>query len=166
MSRREIESVPRHKTRRVNADHGPEERWQHSGRRLEITERAGVMAARAMEENIIDILALRRVISDVQREAALRFKLDFYVAGMEIRLAGSYNPAHVKLSPVGPWDERNEIEEAAYQRWRNAVRALGLKYSDAVITVACYEKLPKMERMSRLVKGLEILVEWYGMKNK
>ena len=39
-------------------DHGTPERWQHSGRALEVTDRAGILAAQATEEHILDILGM------------------------------------------------------------------------------------------------------------
>ena len=158
-----VASDRRFRLSRNSADHGTAERWQHSGRMLEITERAGVLAARALEENVLDVLVVRRWISATQREAALRFKLDYHAAGLEARLTSSYNPMRVAFSPFGPWDERSDAEEAAYQRWRKAVRAMGTPVSDMVITVVCHDRIPLQRRAVILQAGLEKLVKWYGM---
>ena len=53
-------------------DHGTPERWQHSGRALELTERAGVLAVRVTEEHIIDVLAMRRLLDEVQVQAGFK----------------------------------------------------------------------------------------------
>ncbi len=75
-SRRRPVSTDRRFRKQPNAaDHGPPERWQHSGRLLEITERRGVLAARVTEEHVIDILLLRGVLSKTQGTAAIKFKL-------------------------------------------------------------------------------------------
>ncbi len=59
--------------------------------------------------------------------------------------------------------DRNDFEEAAYQRWRNAVRGLGLRMSTAVITVACHDLLPMPRDIALLQEGLEKLVKWYRL---
>jgi len=150
---------------RAAADHGPIERWRHSGRTLEPTERAGVLAARALEESVLDVLVLRGAIEENQREAALRLRLDFQRAGLQARLSFSYNPARRQFSPFGPWDERTDAEEAAYQRWRNALRAVGKRHNDAVVTAACFDIAPAPERMDALREGLKKLAKWYGMED-
>lgn len=145
------------------ADYGAPERWQHSRRALEATERAGVWAARALEEAIVDVLALRGWISLRQRQAALHFRRDYHSAGLQERLAGSYSSTRVAFSPFGPWDERTEPQEAAYRRWRHAVRAIGIVYSDLVITVACHDAIPAQQRVPALREGLEKLAKWYRL---
>lgn len=128
-----------------------------------MTERAGVLAARAMEEDILDVLVAKRWITELEREAAFRFKADFHAAGMSQRLAGSYNPARRSFSFYGGWDERSDEEEDAYQRWRRAVKALGIQFSDIVLTVVCYDKTPAAQKMRTLKDGLQRLVKWYQM---
>lgn len=150
----------------LSVDHGTFERWQHSGRALELTERAGVFAVRALEENVLDVLVARRWIFDEHREAALRFKLDFRKAGLEVRLTGGYNPARTSFSPSGPWDERSDEEEEAYQRWRRALRAIGAIYSDLVVTVVCFDEMPAPQRARELRNGLQRLVKLYGVCKK
>lgn len=145
------------------ADYGPMERWNHSGRMLEPTERAGILVARALEESLLDILVLRHVISSAQREAAFRFREDFQAAGLAARLAGSYSAVRTVFSPFGPWDERTDAEEAAYQRWRKALHAIGLTYSDVVMTVVCYDCLLELNRVPGLRAGLNKLAKWYGI---
>ncbi|NTU77726.1 MAG: hypothetical protein HGA90_07960 [Alphaproteobacteria bacterium] len=152
------------KTARIRADYGPAERWQHSGRALELTEQAGVLAARALEEHALDVLALRRWITEAQRDAAFRLKRDYRAAGLEARVTGGYNPARVSFSPFGSWDERSDAEEAAYQRWRSALRVLGASFSDTVVSVACHDCMPPPELVFRLRRGLELLATWYGAR--
>jgi hypothetical protein len=161
--RRPVATDRRFRNASPNADYGPPERWRHSARLLEFTERAGVLAARVAEESVLDVLVLRRWITEAQREAALRFKRDFRAAGLEARLSGSYNPLRVAFSPFGPWDERSDAEEAAYQRWRNAVRALGSPLNDLVVTIVCYDRLPAPQCALRLQDGLNRLAIWYRM---
>ena len=90
--RRPVASDRRFRSQRLLADHGTQERWQHSGRTLEPTERQGVLAAKATEEHIIDTLVMRGVITARQREAAFRFKLDYQSAALTAHVTSSYNP--------------------------------------------------------------------------
>ena len=146
-----------------NADYGPPERWQHSGRLLEATEKNGVLAARATEEHILDILVLRGALSKNQSAAAFKLKLDYHRAGLAAHTTGGYNPTRVDVDSFHSRRERNDYEEAAYQRWRNAVRELGLRHSPVVITVACHDLLPTPREIALLQEGLEKLLDWYRL---
>lgn len=145
-------------------DYGPRERWQHAGRALLPTEHAGVLAARALEECALDTLHLGGVIDALALEAGLRLKKDFHGAGMEAHVAGSYNPARVSYSPFAGYDERDDEEEAAYQRWRHAMRAMG-RCGDSVAAVACYEQWPDVLQAMELKRGLALLIKWYRLEN-
>ena len=57
-----------------SSDFGPPERWQHSGRLLEQTEKPGHFAARATEEHVVDVLVLRGVLDVQQSAAAFKFE--------------------------------------------------------------------------------------------
>ncbi len=59
--------------------------------------------------------------------------------------------------------DRNDFEEAAYQRWRNAVRELGLGLSGLVISTVCHDLLPLPRDIDTLRLGLEKLIDWYGL---
>ncbi len=166
MRREPVASDRRFRSNRVVADYGPDERWQHSRRALELTERAGIMAARATEEHLLDALVMRGVITCVQREAALRLKLDFRRAGLEERLIGSYNPSRTTFSPFGSWNERTDAEEAAYRRWRNALCAMGKDDCDPVMTIVCYDVMPDAQAINRVCAGLQKLVKWYRMEDE
>ncbi len=163
MRREPVATDRRLRHRLAAVDHGPAERWQHSGRVMELTEQAGVLAVRATEEHALDVLVLRAWISSAQREAALRFRADYHYAGMEARVVGSYNPARTSFSPFGGWDERSDAEEAAYQRWRSAMRAMGAANSDVVVTVACHDQMPGLRQAPLLKAGLDRLVKHYRL---
>ncbi|MBI1274192.1 MAG: hypothetical protein GC131_08955 [Alphaproteobacteria bacterium] len=147
------------------ADHGPAERWQHSGRAFEYTEHAGVLAARALEENILDRLALSCLITDEQCEAGLRLRADYLGARLEARQIGCYNPARSINNGHDGGYERNEAEEAAYRRWRHAVRAIGIIDSDTIVTVCCHDRAPCAHQLPALLRGLERLLKWYGLRS-
>ncbi|MGE3623712.1 MAG: DUF6456 domain-containing protein [Bdellovibrionales bacterium] len=141
-------------------DRGPPERWQHSGRVFEPTDQAGLLAARATEEHVIDVLRLGGFIGQRASDAAFRLKQDFKRAGLEKHLVGSYNCG--VQSEFGAGD-RDDYEEAAYRRWRNALRAVGMLYSNAVVSVVCHDQWPEGRTVACLQKGLGRLADWYGL---
>jgi C4-dicarboxylate-specific signal transduction histidine kinase len=148
------------------ADHGTPERWQHSGRTLELTESAGILAARATEEHIVDTLVLRGLIAPVERDAALRFKLDYQSAALEARITARYSPASSARDFFAAIHERSEAEEAAYRRWRNALREVGKICANAVISTVCHDRMPGPLALPNLQTGLKRLVDWYGLDDK
>jgi hypothetical protein len=86
-SRRRPVSTDKRFRKKNNGDYGTPERWQHSGRILEMTERAGILAARVTEEHIVDVLVLRGLLDRSQSDAAFRLKLDFQPSAVTIRNA-------------------------------------------------------------------------------
>ncbi|MDD3289082.1 MAG: DUF6456 domain-containing protein [Alphaproteobacteria bacterium] len=159
-----VSSDRRFKKPPSGVDHGTLERWQHSSRIMEITERAGVLAARAGEENILDVLLARGWIGAVEREAGMKFRLDYHMAGLEVRVVGSYSPARGGVNNFSVMDERTDAEEAAYQRWRNAMRVLGPALNDLVMTVACHDQWPASQQTLRVKRGLMVLAKWYRVQ--
>ncbi len=156
----------RHNRTPAAADFGPAERWQHSGRTLALTETAGLLAARATEEHIIDRLALRGWIDKIQSEAAFKFKLDYQRASLSAHVTGRYAPDAGARDFLAALHERTDFEEAAYRRWRHAVRELGLLLSGVVISVVCHDLAPVPRDLARLQKGLSKLADWYGLGEK
>ena len=144
-------------------DSGPPERWQHSGRVLELTDRAGILAARATEEHILDILAMRRLLSALQVEAGLRFKADYHAAALAAHVTGSYSGMSNARDFFRGEYERNEAQEAAYSRWKKAVRELGQRHGSAVIATVCHDAAPLSRDFAALQEGLEKLVALYRM---
>lgn len=145
------------------ADHGPKERWQHSGYLVEVTERAGVLALRATEENLLDVLLLRRFISSVERDAGMRFRADYHAAGLEARIVGSYDPTRGCSRSNFRGFEMSDEEEMAYSRWRKALRVLGIALSDAVISTVCLDEWPANKQLVKAKQGLAVLVNFYGV---
>lgn len=147
------------------ADHGPRERWQHSERVMEATERAGVFAARTAEEHILDRLRVMGFIDDRARQAGLRLRSDFRAAHLENRVTASYNPAR-GINHGGYREyERSDMEEAAYQRWRRALRAVEGVSRSALLDVCCHGKPPTPAILQALQAGLSKLCDWYGMRD-
>lgn len=146
-----------------DSDFGPPERWQHSGRTMELTERAGILAARATEEHVVDVLKLKGLLDQSQSEAAFKLKLDFQRAGLAVNTTSRYNPERGNGDVFRGSRDRSDAEEAAYQRWRNAVRELGLSFSCAVIATVCHDETPSHADIPLLQKGLDQLVSWYRL---
>lgn len=142
-------------------DLGPAQRWQHAGRMYEHT--GDAVAARVIEENVIDILHLRHFISPRQNDAALRLMYDFQRAGLEPSVTSRYSPASRNADFFAAERDHTEREEAAYQRWRKAVHALGIRYSEIVIATVCMGTPPLLSALPHLRKGLERLADWYGL---
>ncbi len=161
--RRMVSTDKRLKKPCSGSDYGPLERWQHSGRCFEKTDRPGVLAAKATEEHILDVLGLQRVLSATQIEAGLKFKADYHAAAIAAHVTGSYSGMRNARDFFRMEHERSESEEAAYARWKKAVSALGLAYSATVIEVVCHDGAPLLREVSLLQEGLEKLVGWYKL---
>ncbi|HBM91319.1 MAG TPA: hypothetical protein DD400_05545 [Rhodospirillaceae bacterium] len=145
------------------ADYGTQERWGHASRVFEPTQEAGMFAARVLEEHILDRLALAGFISSVQKDAGFRFKRDYHAAGMNARLTGGYTPTRGSFSVYSGWDERSDIEEEAYGRWRRSMKFLRGRLGDVVVSVVCYEEIPSAENARLLRSGLKVLTQIYGL---
>ena len=89
--------------------------------------------------------------------------MDYHRAGMEARVVGSYNPARSAFSPFSGWDERDEVEEAAYRRWRGGMKAMGV-FGGVVENVACHDAMPCAAQVAALRAGLGLLVGYYRME--
>lgn len=145
------------------SDCGPAERWQHSGRVLEVTDSAGVVASRCVEECVLDILHLQQHITKQQLRAALRFKDDFLNADLGPHLVGSYNPARVSSSYYAGCDDRTDAQEESYRLWRGAVAEIGDMLCDCVITVVCHDIPPCPSHILPLQIGLIRLARYYSI---
>lgn len=158
--RRPVSSDKRFKKTSNLPDYGTPERWQHSGRIMQVTAQAGILAARAMEEHIIDVMVLRGLLDENQSAAAFRLKLDFQRAGLAANTTSRYTPNTGKKESFRQ-RERTDTEEIAYRRWRNAVRELDLGLSSAVIATVCHDQTPSSTDLHLVQKGLDQLIDWY-----
>ena len=147
-------------------DHGTSERWQHAGRVLEMTDRAGILASRVTEEHILDVLAMRRLLNAVQVEAGLRFKADYHAAALAAHVTGNYSGMSSTRGYFRGEYERTDAQEAAYRRWKNAVKELGTRHSAAVVATLCHDAPPLPQDVPILQDGLKRLAVWYGMQGK
>lgn len=151
--------------RRPMADHGPKERWQHAGRTLQVTEMAGVLAARVSEENGLDRALAAGQVDAVMHEAGLMLRADYQAAQVEQRIIASYSAARV--SRVGGYHEpeRSDAEERAYQRWRRALQAVDLMEGRVLLSACCQEQMPQTPAgWHYLRRGLGRLIGYYGLK--
>lgn len=147
----------------VVADQGPKERWQHSGKALEATERAGILAVRATEENLLDVFVLRGFISGEQRDAGMRFRADYHASGLEARVVGSYDPSRSCSRSYNSYYEMSDAQEVAYMRWREAVRALGRTHCDLIISISCFDQWSRLTELPKVRHGLSVLIQHYGI---
>ncbi len=148
---------------RSGSDFGTMERWQHSGRTLEYTETAGVFAVRASEEHILDKLVLMKLVDELARDAGLKLHHDYHLARIETRLTASYSSIRGAPGDAEARFVRSDVQEAAYQRWRSALRAVSPAMRDVVIHVSCIGHAPSMMQLIRLKDGLFQLARYYGL---
>jgi hypothetical protein len=74
------------------------------------------------------------------------------------------NPAAVLISTDKRFKKLSETTDTGpRERWHNAVCELGVALSDTVISTAYHDLLAAPHIVSALQKGLEILVDWYGI---
>ena len=145
------------------SDMGPSERWQHSGRALEFTESAGVFAARATEEHVLDRLVLLGMVEEKAREAGLKLHQDYVLAGLGDKVIASYSPVR-SMGGAPQRFERSDFEEAAYRRWRKALSHVEVRARDIAIHVCCLGHLPALRQLAWLVEGLGQLQKYYGLR--
>lgn len=146
------------------SDYGTAERWQHSGRTLEYTDTAGVFAVRVSEPHLLDELVVMKLIDEAARDAGLKLHHDYHMAGIEARVTASYTTTRGSKADAEARLCRNDMQEAAYQRWRNALRAITIAQRDIVIHVACLGHAPSMMQLMNLKEGLVQLARFYGLK--
>ncbi len=147
-----------------DCDTGTPERWQHSGRALECTDTPGILVARATEEHVLDVLALRSLLDGFQLKAGMRFKADYHDAALSAHVTGSYSGMSNMRDFFRIEHERSDAQERAYRRWKKAVRELGARHGSVVIDTVCYDAAPLPRDIPALQDGLEKLVAWYGMR--
>lgn len=142
---------------------GPPERWQHTGCTLELTEQAGLLAARVLGEHVLDKLLLLRLINPTQQAAGLKLADDYVCAGLQARLGASYSGMRSEGGGVTQF-VRNAGQEKAYRRWLGGVKALKGATQDCVISVCCAGLYPAPLKLKLLQDGLQHLARHYGLQ--
>ena len=167
-SSRQTTAKPRRRSRKKPniPDCGPLQRWQHAGRMLHLTEYGNGLAARVSEEHVMDVLVMKGILTDTQCKAAFKLKRDFKNAGLDAHVTGSYSPVRTKIDWPSGAPERTDAQEAAYRRWRDAVREMGLRFSNVVLETACHDCMPSRADVLALQQGLDSLVRWYRLSRQ
>jgi hypothetical protein len=148
--------------KRPAADSGPPERWQHSDRAIEFTEDAGIFAVRSLQQHVLDRLLALRLISDMGLEAGLKLHRDYHIARVEEAITMSFSAVRIHSGDPQRRLERSDVEEAAYRRWRLALKKISPDLRDAVIHTACVGCWPSLEQLGKLRDGLNRLAKYYG----
>jgi len=146
-------------------DYGTRERWQHATRRYELTgkKKDQSLAARVVEECVLDVLHGAGKISDAEREAGLKLRLAYVRARIERPQTARYDAQPRQHSSNGREFVRSAREEEAYQEWRAALLAVSLHDMDSIITVCCVGNRPTAKQWISVRRGLEALVIYYDL---
>lgn len=152
-------SVPIPPALQLVPDFGPPERWQHSARTLFVDEEDKSVAARALEECVLDSLRVAAVISPAFYTAGMKLRRDYTRAALAPRQVGKYGGTGEKL--LYRQFVHSVYEEEAYQEWRTALLAAGVHYSDLLVNVCCLGWPPARADIPRLRDGLERLYAHY-----
>jgi hypothetical protein len=144
-------------------EHGTAERWQHGARVLELTEQAGVLTARVLAEHGLDRLVLAGQLAPLAGVAGMRLRADYQAAHLATRVIASYSATRGVRQGGYTEYERSDAEEAAYRRWREAVRAVGIIDSGVVLAACCEDRLPVPTALPALQRGLARLIRWYRL---
>lgn len=149
------------------AEAGTAERWQHSRRELVEAQGRGVYAVRAQDECALDRWLASGAISMDEHEAGLRLRADYHTGQVPLAAQRVYDgvrgptPGAAWCSPA---ERRSEAAERAYQRWRLAIRAVGLRLSPILIAVCCEDGALAFSRRGELRLALQQLVAHYQGK--
>jgi len=153
------------KLKEKSPDKGTKERWQHSTQQIKIVNNENIVAY-SLEESVIDVLFINKIITVDEKDAALKFKEDFLLAGLLPNFISSYNPmARCFSNHNNNKKEQSEKEEIAYKKWRDAMKYMTGAVSGDVESVVCYDVMPKPERVAFLRVGLKKLIKFYGISN-
>ncbi|MCL2469815.1 MAG: hypothetical protein FWF24_06270 [Alphaproteobacteria bacterium] len=144
----------------------PPERWQHTGRVLASDDKGRHLVMRVLEECALDHLHLRGHITDTHKETGLKLRYDFVCAGLPPHVVRNYAAQSTGRFPYRPQHERTAPQEAAYERWRRAVCAVDLFFTDTVVSACCYDIVPCPAHLVLLQAGLIQLGRWYEKNRK
>src|SRR5262249_24952629 len=87
----------------------------------------------------------------------------YHDAKIETKISASLEPVRAGGRDYARRFDRNEKQEAAYRRWRNALNACRDYVRDTLIHVACVGCWPTIEQLARVKEGLTQLVKYYGL---
>lgn len=146
---------------RVPIDRGPDQPLERGERLIGLAVDPGgqrVVAVRAVAESKLDVYALRGAITGDQRDAGLRLRADWMLAGGQGRVTASY----AGRTSRGP-EELTDRRLDARRRWQAAIAAVGVELSDVTVSVCCQNDWAgSSRRISALRRALACLVGYYG----
>lgn len=153
--------------RRLNenfVDEGTAERWQHSRREMVLTGQAGIYAMRAQDECALDRWLGAGAISSEEHAAGMKLRSDYHHGQVSMMAQRVYDGVRAP-SPGASWqspaERRSESAEAAYRRWRAAIRAVGMRLSPLLIAVCCEDGALAWPRRGELRLALQQLQAHY-----
>lgn len=145
-------------------DSGSPERWQHGGHELVLTGPEGSVALRALQECALDRWLALGAITAPEHEAGLALRRDYVVGRVSLYAQRSYDGVRGP-TPGAAWqspgERRGDVAEAAYQRWRAAIRAVGLRAGQVLIAVCCEDGVLAWSQRESLRAGLQALIVHY-----
>jgi hypothetical protein len=125
------------------------------------TARAGICVVRDADESVLDVFVARGLLEPEERDAGLELRRDYEKAKLRHSVVSSYSSVRSPYNPYGSSSDRTDEEEAAYKRWREALRFAGSVCSNVLVTVACDDMYPIDDQKKFLKHGLRSLVKWY-----
>lgn len=149
------------------SDYGPEERGAHDRIIREETMTAGIRRGRVVTQLMLDRYRQRNEITGRQYEAGIKLWQDWYAAGRDMRVSGTYQPPTSKSEAT-----MSDGQALAHVAFTKAIRALGLRYSPVVVHVVCvngsladwsHGRMHVKRAMERLSLGLDMLGDFYRM---
>jgi hypothetical protein len=126
-------------------------------------EGAGSAPAFSMQRLVIDQLLHEQLLSRDEHCAALYLYQDFLSAGLAPRLVGSYCTTRGCTPGFNPHYPRTLVEEAAYQRWFEAMKAMGGFLAPIAEAAICHDRKPPPEYVAFLRVALQKLGKHYGL---
>lgn len=145
-------------------DYGPAERWQHSIRTLHVDAETQQVAARALEECVLDTLKVAGLISGAMHTAGMKLRRDYTRAHIAPRQAARYQPGTGEKVQYREFT-RSASEEEAYTEWREALLGAGVHSGDILVNVCCIGWLPTPADMQKLRDALQQLYRYYRARH-
>lgn len=147
------------------ADYPTAERWQHSRRQLVVLEQGHVLAVRSEDECMLDRWLGAGAISADEHAAGIRLRSDYHQGRVPMLAHQVYEGT--RSATLGGWqspgESRSNGAEAAYRRWRHAIRAVGQRAASLLIGVCCEDGALAWTRRDELRAGLQKLQQHYSI---
>ncbi|NCC03845.1 MAG: hypothetical protein EOM37_07350 [Proteobacteria bacterium] len=112
---------------------------------------------------VIDQLLHEELLARDEHAAALYLYQDFLTAGLAPRLVGSYCTTRGCTPGFNPHYPRTVVEEAAYQRWHEAMKVMGGFLAPIAEAAICHDRRPPPEYVAFLRVAMQKLSKHYGL---